>query len=160
MTDKDPANEDLPDPEEVIAGYNPDESENEIGIDLPDPDRIIQIHDQIEDEYDLTHTGAAVAAPRLKLEELLKEVDEYEGEYLRAAALLRKIITAHYFEDGNKRTGWITARLYLDDHGHVPAERDSERVDRVVKSIRSFDVSEIASWLENGEIDEERLNPR
>jgi death-on-curing protein len=91
---------------------------------------------------------------------LLTEVDKYEGEYQRAGALLRKIITAHYFEDGNKRTGWMTTREYLDDHGHVPADRAPDRVERVAKSIRSFDVNEIANWLKDGEIDEERLNPR
>lgn len=160
MSDEGDDSDDLPDPEDVIAGYDPDESEDEIGDDLPDADRIIQIHDRIEDEYDLTHTGAAVAAPRRKFTELLTEVDEYEGDYQRAAALLQKIITAHYFEDGNKRTGWLTTREYLDDHGHVPADRAADRVERVTKSIRSFDVSEIARWLKDGEIDEERLNPR
>lgn len=152
--------DDLPDPEDVIAGYDPEESEVEIGEDLPDSERIIEIHDRIEDEFDLTYTGAAVAAPRLQFEELLAEVDEYEGEYQRAGALLRKIITAHYFEDGNKRTGWMTTREYLDDHGHAPAELEPDRVAHVLKSIRSYDVTEIASWLEDGEIDEERLNPR
>lgn len=160
MVDDNRDNDDLPNPEDVIAGHDPEESEDEVGDDLPDADRIIQIHDRIEDEYDLTHTGAAVAAPRLEFKELLREVDEYEGEYQRAAALLRKIITAHYFEDGNKRTAWITTRQYLDDHGHAPAERNAERVARVAKSIRSFDISEIAKWLENGEIDEGKLNPR
>jgi death-on-curing protein len=160
MSNEEGGNGDLPDPEDVIAGYDPDRSKDKIGDDLPDADRIIQIHDRIEDEYDLTHTGAAVAAPRLKFRELLTEVDEYEGEYQRAGALLRKIITAHYFEDGNKRTGWLTTREYLDNHGHVPADRAEDRVEHVLKSIRSFDVCEIARWLKDGQIDEERLNPR
>ena len=100
------------------------------------------------------------SATTVKFQELLTELDESVGTYQRAAALLRKIITAHYFEDGNKRTGWMTAREYLDDHGHVPAERDPERVEHVMKSIRAFGVSEIAKWLEDGKIDEEKLNPR
>lgn len=153
-------NDDLPDPEDVIAGYNPDEEEESIGDDLPEVDLILNHHDGIVDDFNLTHTGTRVAAPRLEFGELLREVDEYEGTFHRAAALLQKIITAHYFEDGNKRTAWLTTRQYLDDHGHTPAERGADRVEHVTKSIRAFDVDEIARWLEYGEIDEERLNPR
>jgi len=152
--------DDLPDPEDVIAGYNADEGGEEIGDDLPSPEKIIKSHQRIEDDYALTHTGARVAAPRLEFEELLKDVNEYEGTYRRAAALLRNIITAHYFEDGNKRTAWITTRAYLEDHGHVPAERDSKQVERVLKSIRMLDITEIATWLEDGDVDDEKLNPR
>jgi len=161
MTDDGDENDDLPDPEDVIASYNPEEDEEEeIGDDLPDTDLIIEHHEEIVDDYDLTHAGMRVAAPRLEFKELLKEIDEYEGAYQRAAALLRKIITAHYFEDGNKRTGWLTTRQYLDDHDLAPAEREADRVEHVTKSIRVFDVDEIARWLEHGEIDEDRLNPR
>lgn len=162
MSDEDRDDDALPDPEDVIAGYDPDKDDNEqeFGDDLPDADRIIQIHDRVVNEYDLTHTGTRVAAPRLKFRKMLAEVDEYEGEYRRAAALLRKIITSHYFEDGNKRTGWLTTRQYLDDRGHVPAERDAEHVERVAKSVRSFDVDELAMWLAHGDIDKEKLNPR
>ena len=60
--------------------------------DLPDPRTVIRVHDRIEDEYDLTHTGAAVAAPEIKLRTLLEEVDEYEGVYQRAAALFRRLL--------------------------------------------------------------------
>jgi death-on-curing protein len=129
------------------------------GDDLPDAEEIIAIHDEIEEEYDLTHTGAAVAAPRLKFERLLRDdVEPYDGLYLRAAALLRNILTAHYFEDANKRTAWATARIYLETHGTEPADR-SNRVERVLKSIRLFDVEEIAEWLATGTIDEDRLHP-
>lgn len=54
----------------------------------------------------------------------------------------------------------MATRAYLDDYGYVPADRAVDRVERVLKSIRSFDVCEIAKWLKDGEIDEERLNPR
>jgi len=152
-------NDDLPDPEDVIASYNPEEDEEELGDDLPEPGEIIQIHDRIEEKYELTHTGAAVAAPSLAFERLLEDIDEYEGTYTRAAALFRKIITAHYFEDANKRTAWATTRKYLEDQGTVPADR-SDRVERVAKNVRNFTVDELAKWLETGEIDEGRFHPR
>lgn len=150
-------NNDLPDPKDVIAGGDSND-EDDIGGDLPDPEQIIAIHDRIEEQYDLTHTGAAVAAPRLKFERLLREVDEYDGTFVRAAALLRKVLTAHYFEDANKRTAWTVTEIYLEDHDAEPAEGGA-RVERVLKRIRRFEVRELAEWLATGEIDEDRLQP-
>jgi death-on-curing protein len=125
--------------------------------DLPTADEIIAIHNKIEREYDLTYTGAAVASPWLELREILEEVEDYEGTFLRAAALLRDILTAHLFEDGNKRTSWAVTRLYLENHDAEPAVRDAEEAERVLKRVRRYDVEEIADWLADGEIDSERL---
>jgi long-subunit acyl-CoA synthetase (AMP-forming) len=106
--------------------------------------------------YLLEDPGATVVV--VEDRDLLEEVDGYEGTHTRAAALLRKIITAHYFEDANKRTGWATTRKYLENHREAPADR--ERVERVLRNIRSFSVEEIAEWLKTGEIDEKRFHPR
>jgi len=125
--------------------------------DLPDPDEIITIHDEIEDEYDLEYTGAAVAAPRLELRSILEDVDEYDGTFLRAAALLRHVLTAHLFEDGNKRTSWTVTAFYLESRDAEPAVTESDVVEKVLKRIRRYDVDEIADWLADGEIDRDRL---
>ncbi|MFC4989348.1 Fic family protein [Saliphagus infecundisoli] len=125
---------------------------------FPDPEDVLAAHDEIEDDYDLTHTGARVVAPRLKIERLLDEIDEHDGLYLRAGYLLKKLITSHYFEDGNKRTSWMVVRDYLAENGKEPA--DLRETVRVLKRIRAFDPEEIAEWLETGEIDRDRLYPR
>lgn len=148
----------LPDPEDVIASGS-DDDEDEIGDDLPAPEQIIEAHERVVSRYDLTHTGARVASPRLSFERILRDVDDYEGNYHRAAALLQKIITAHYFEDGNKRTAWVMTRTYLESYGYIP-EDTSERAERVLRNIRLFNVNEIAKWFETGEIDKERFPPR
>ena len=148
----------LPDPEDVIASGS-DDDEDGIGDDLPTPEQIIEAHERVVSRYDLTHTGARVASPRLSFERTLRDVDNYEGTYCRAAALLQKIITAHYFEDGNKRTAWVMTRSYLESYEYAPADT-SEGAERVLRSIRLFNVNEIAEWLETGEIDEERFPPR
>ena len=49
--------------------------------------------------------------------------------------------------------------LYLEDHDADPAVRDTERVERVLKRVRRYDIEEIAEWLATGEIDEDRLDP-
>lgn len=74
--------------------------------DLPTPDEILAIHEEIEDAEDMRYRGTRVAAPRLNLRELLDEARDLDGVFYRAAFLLRKLITGHLFEDGNKRTAW------------------------------------------------------
>ncbi len=125
---------------------------------LPTPEEILTTHDVIEDEYDMKYTGTRVAAPKLKLRRIVREADEQDGLYLRAGFLLRKLITSHLFEDGNKRTGWASTVKYLDRNGETPAEH-GENVERVLKRVRRYDVDELAEWLESGEIDESRLGP-
>jgi prophage maintenance system killer protein len=125
---------------------------------LPTPEEILATHEEIEEQYDMKYTGTRVAAPKLKLKRILEETAEHDGVYTRAAFLLRKLVTAHYFEDGNKRTAWVTMREYLQEHDETPAERGKES-GKVLRRVRRFDVDEIATWLETGEIDEDRLDP-
>lgn len=125
---------------------------------LPTPEEILATHAEIERAYDMKYTGTRVAAPKLKLRRIVRDADGYDDLYHRAAFLLRKLITAHLFEDGNKRTAWLTARKYLLENGEEPAERDSD-AGLVLRRIRRYDVAEIAEWLESGKIDESRLEP-
>lgn len=125
---------------------------------LPTPEEILATHEEIEEAYDMAYTGTRAPASEATLKGILQDADDLDDIYTRAAFLLRKLITSHIFEDGNKRTAWITVREYLDGHGETPAER-TPSAERVLSRIRRYDVAEIADWLENGEIDEERLDP-
>ena len=126
---------------------------------LPSARQIVIAHEEIEEAYDLKYTGARVVAPRLTLRDILEEVREYDDIYMRAACLLRKVLTAHLFEDGNKRTAWTVTRQYLNNHGLQPAERREIVVAHVLRSIRRYDIDELAEWLETGNIDRSRLTP-
>jgi len=125
---------------------------------VPTPEEILAIHEEIEKEYDLTHTGAAVAAPKVDLREIRSDAKEFNTIYTQAAYLLRKLLTAHLFEDANKRTAWATTEIFLERHDLTPAER-GEPVEKVLKRIRRYDVAEIAEWLESGDLDRSRLGP-
>lgn len=125
---------------------------------LPTPEEILATHEEIERTYDLKYTGTRVTAPKLKLRRIVRNAESYDDLYHRAAFLLRKLITAHLFEDGNKRTAWVTVREYLSENGETPARRDPDAA-RVLRRIRRYDVTEIAEWLESGTIDESRLEP-
>lgn len=127
--------------------------------DLPTPAEIIEIHDEIEESYGLRHTGTSTALPEQTLKNILDDIEELDGTYLRAAALLRRLLSAHIFEDGNKRTGWTVMRLYLENHDTEPAVRETRRVARVLRRIQRFETEELAEWLASGSLDEDRLDP-
>ena len=124
---------------------------------LPTPGEILTIHDRLEEVYDLKHTGTMTAAPRLAIKDnVLAEAQKYDDPYHRAAALLWHLISTHVFEDANKRTAWTAAMEYLDRHGIDP-DLPEEEVARVVRRHGLFTVDELATWLETGEIDTDRL---
>jgi len=124
----------------------------------PRPREIIATHEEIEEAYDMKYIGARVASPKLELRRLLREGGDYDDVYMRAGFLLRKLVTAHLFEDGNKRTAWVTTRDFLRDHDAEPAESDVD-VPTVLRRIRRYDVDEVAEWLRTGALDEDRLQP-
>lgn len=126
--------------------------------DLPTSEDVLAVHEEIEEEFNMKYTGTRGAAPELKLKRIIEHADERGDRYARAASLLRNIITAHVFEDGNKRTAWAVTNAYLERKGATPAATGMS-AERVLKRIRRFEVDEIADWLETGEIDEERLHP-
>lgn len=124
----------------------------------PTPETILAIHEEIEDEYELEFTGTRGPAPTVRLREILDDVAEQDSLWHRAAFLLRSLITAHVFEDGNKRTAWATTEIYLERNGAVPAERGTP-VEEILLRIRRYEVDELAEWLETGKLDRSRLDP-
>jgi len=125
--------------------------------DLPTPEVIIAIHDRLEEEYDMKYKGTRTSVPELKLRRALEKVAEEEGRYHRAGALLFEIQSVHVFEDGNKRTAWITVRNYLDQFGESPARTD-ELAEKFTRRAGKFSTEERAKFLKTGEVDEEKLN--
>lgn len=126
---------------------------------LPTAEEIMAVHEQLEEAYDLKHTGTMKAAPTLKLRrDVLEEAAEYDTVYLRAAVLLFKIPSIHVFNDANKRTAWTVTQEYLDRCGIDPeVPQDAETVEQIIRRAGLFSTEELAHWLETGEIDEDRL---
>lgn len=127
---------------------------------FPSGKQIVETHDVIEETYDLEHAGAAVRNPDVHCSEIVREArDNHFDPYDRAAYLLRRLITAHLFEDANKRTAWGTVLDYLDRHDLEPAKTDKDNVEPVLNAVRAFSVEELSKWFETGEIDESKYNP-
>ena len=76
--------------------------------------------------------------------------DLYATVYDKAAALLRAIIADHAFIDGNKRTGMMSALVFLNLNGvNTEALQDKDLEDFAVQvAVEHLDIPAIAAWLE------------
>ncbi|WEL18765.1 Death-on-curing family protein [Halorhabdus sp. SVX81] len=124
--------------------------------DLPTVEDVHTIHDEISETYDLKYPGVRDRFADEKVKQLLEKAREYDDDFRRAAVILRKLPSLHVFEDGNKRTAYLVVVEYLDRRNLEPA-KSGEVVERVMRCRKRFSVEEIAEWLEDGSIDEDRL---
>jgi death-on-curing protein len=65
-----------------------------------------------------------------------------------AAAYAWGIARNHGFSDGNKRTAWVVARLFLADNGYMLRYEPADAV-RTVEAVASGALSEnsLAAWF-------------
>jgi death on curing protein len=65
-----------------------------------------------------------------------------------AAAYAFGLVRHHGFNDGNKRTGWVVARLFLADNGHQLRVDPVDAV-RTVEALASgaLEEKELAAWF-------------
>jgi death-on-curing protein len=65
-----------------------------------------------------------------------------------AAAYAFGIVRNHAFVDGNKRTAWILARLFLSDNG-VALRFEKPDAERTMQALAASELSEadFAAWL-------------
>lgn len=75
-------------------------------------------------------------------------VDLFPGTIDKAAAMMHGIITGHPFIDGNKRTGYVLARLILNEGGLDIRGTEEERYAMVILvATGKMDVDGIRDWL-------------
>ena len=76
--------------------------------------------------------------------------DAYKTIFDKAAALLHSIINNHPFLDGNKRTSFFSAILFLQYNGWETEFKRKEAV-KFVRKVHDEDytVEQISTWLEN-----------
>ena len=70
--------------------------------------------------------------------------DPHAGPFAKAAMLLRGITQGHPFADGNKRTGFLLAALYLDLVGHpLPSRLSVEGVTTLAFRVSAGDIRDV-----------------
>lgn len=105
-------------------------------------DRQIAEHGGLDGIRDLGAIESALARPQT-----LAAYQRLDAAAI-AAAYAFDIIRNHGFADGNKRTGWIAARLFLADNG-FRLTFDKQDAVRTMEAVAASEMTEdlLADWL-------------
>jgi death-on-curing protein len=75
--------------------------------------------------------------------------DLYPTAVDKAAAVLESIVKNHPFVDGNKRTGYVLARLTLITYDQDLVASDDEEYDLVIRVANGeLDIERVRAWLQ------------
>lgn len=75
--------------------------------------------------------------------------DLYPTVVDKAAAVLESIVKNHPFVDGNKRTGYVLARLTLITYDQDLVASDDEEYDLVIRvATGELDIQRVRAWLQ------------
>ncbi|MGO2749818.1 MAG: type II toxin-antitoxin system death-on-curing family toxin [Pseudoclavibacter sp.] len=79
-------------------------------------------------------------------------IEQFPGLFMKAAALLHGFSTTQYFSDGNKRTSFLSATVFLESNGQewIGPEVDAAEDFLLRVAANEIDVEEVATWLEDG----------
>jgi len=116
------------------------------------PEQVLFIHARIIEETggahgvrDLGLLESAVARPQATFD----GQDLHSNLFIKVAALLHALIKNHPFVDGNKRTGMISAGLFLRANGAELNATNKEMESLALKVAESkVEVEQIAEWLQ------------
>lgn len=86
---------------------------------------VLAIHGKHAGTAGIRDAGAIAAAVARPQATVFGE-DAYDTIWEKAAALLHSLACNRGFTDGNKRTAWLCARVFLAANGHVPDPRTDE----------------------------------
>jgi death-on-curing protein len=105
-------------------------------------DRQLAEHGGADGVRDLAAVESALARPR--------NLAAYEipDAAALAAAYAWGLVRSHGFTDGNKRTGWVTARLFLADNGCKLSFAATDTI-RLMQGVAAGTVpeAELAEWF-------------
>jgi death on curing protein len=108
----------------------------------------MQILDATNGAYG-THSSDRIEAVIASQRQHVFGSELYSTVFDKAAALCRGIIQDHPFIDANKRTGMLTAELFLLCNGYELTANDQQFEDfAVYVAVDRLEVAAIAEWLE------------
>ena len=112
---------------------------------------ILQIHSMAIDEtggIHGIHNYDAVLSLEITPKQKVFGKELYPTIFLKAAVYARNIIMNHPFLDGNKRTGMISASVFLEDNGYKIIAKKGEIEKFALKIISDkLDLDLIAGWF-------------
>ncbi len=85
------------------------------------------------------------------LTDIIKEVRNSDGDiFHKASILLKRLITARIFEDGNHRTAYVAVKYFLKENGEDVYIENYLEGQKFLKMIHAYSIVEIAEWLKHG----------
>jgi len=115
----------------------------------PDGELVISAHDTLLKEYG-GHPGFDLGIE--VFEYILKEMKNTNDIYLKAAILLRKLVTVRIFQNGHHRTGYEITKTFLEMNGLSMKEQDIQKTIRFIKGVLQCNINEIAVWIRDGKV--------
>lgn len=116
-----------------------------------DKEDVIEIHDRLIEKYggamgirDERYLESALARPFMGA----IDFDYYPTPAHKAAALLESLVHNHPFVDGNKRTGYVGMRAFLNEYGLDIEGTTDEKFDflhEIASGSLGFD--QILDWI-------------
>jgi len=115
-------------------------------------EQVLAIHDNQIETYggshgirDLALFESAIMRPQTTF----GGKDLYPSIFEKAAVLMHSLIMNHPFVDGNKRTGTVSALIFLEINRFRIAVGQNELVDISLEvALKKTDVKDVATWLE------------
>jgi len=116
-------------------------------------EEILFLHFKVIEDFGGSHgvrdenrLGSLVEAPSQEV----FGVEQYPSVYEKAAVYMRNIIGDHPFSDGNKRTGTVTAGVFLGRNKIGLTSTPKELEDFAVQiAVERVDIPVIAAWLKS-----------
>lgn len=113
-------------------------------------EQVILIHDKIIESFSKEKGDMNLG----NLEATLERVESYKEKdagalFWKATILLERIILGHPFIDGNKRTAYEAARIFLQANGYILNTEENEVISLLVGIAKSKkNRFSIKNWLE------------
>lgn len=116
----------------------------------PDDAFVVLTHEEILKKYG-GYPGFERGIEPLSL--VLAEVKADRGSvYRKAAILIQRMVNIRIFQDGNHRTAFEVTDTFLRMNGEGIKIPDKQKVIRLIKSVKQYNVEQIEGWLESGEV--------
>lgn len=81
---------------------------------------------------------------------VLYGLEQFDTLWLKAAVLMHGLASTQYFSDGNKRTAWVSACLFLELNGASIKDTPDVEAEAFVLSVATqlFSIEKAAEWFE------------
>ncbi len=126
-------------------------------IEYPSPEKIAEFNLLALSVIKAKKSDAPKLLSHAKLVAAIKACESFEGDLFdKAAVLLTKLVQAHAFASGNRRTAFITTKYFLVMNNKKMGIEDNPKNAKILVGMREnyYSHQQIKEWIQNGKIKE------